>query len=141
VLQRAGWALARLFLYRHVIFQKKKKASTRSEGIEKLAVAHLIKELPAYYGIQNFLSFFTRAYYYWSVPEPDESRPRVHISAKYLFIILGSEVLTAVVMKTSVFLDLTLLWSVESQQTFRSDMAPPSSYSKNKSSKKLSRSK
>jgi hypothetical protein len=41
----------------------------------------------------------------------------------------GSEVLTAAVIKTSVF-------SVESQQTFRKNMSPPSLWSKNKPSKK-----
>jgi hypothetical protein len=48
---------------------------------------------------------------------------------------IGFEVLIAVVMKSSIFWDITLR-SLMSQPTFRRNMAPPSSGSKSKPSKK-----
>jgi hypothetical protein len=50
---------------------------------------------------------------------------------------VGFEVLAAVVMKSTVFWDITL--SVESQQTFLRNMLPPSSESENKPGKKPAR--
>jgi hypothetical protein len=49
---------------------------------------------------------------------------------------MGFEVLTAEIMKSSVFLGYNALWSVESQLTFRRSTSIPPSGSKNKRSRK-----
>jgi hypothetical protein len=49
---------------------------------------------------------------------------------------VGFEVLAAMVMESTIFWDITLS-SVESQPTFRKNISPSSSGSKNKPSKKL----
>jgi hypothetical protein len=49
--------------------------------------------------------------------------------------IIGSEVLTAVIMKNYIFWDITM-YSDESQTTFQRNISPPSSRSKKKPSRK-----